>query len=49
MALRAAGIPSEAPGVVVGDDGTLVLSQIGELLGSHRVWDRFPSPQDMAP
>jgi catalase len=48
LALRAAGIPTDSPGVVVGEDGTTVLSQIGELLGTHRVWDRFPSPTGAA-
>ncbi|WP_034263266.1 catalase [Actinospica robiniae] len=43
LALRATGIPGDAPGIVVGADGTTVLSQISELMGTHRVWDRFPS------
>lgn len=44
LALRAAGIPSESLGVIVEEDGMLALSQVAELLGTHRVWDRFPSP-----
>ncbi|MEV7181722.1 catalase [Kitasatospora sp. NPDC093679] len=43
-ALRAAGIPADAPGVVLGEDGESVLSGITELLAGHRVWDRFPAP-----
>ena len=32
---------ADAAGVVVGDSGAEVLDQVQELLGSHRVWDRF--------
>ena len=39
--LTAAGIPEDAPGVVVGEPTALV-AQLAELLASHRVWDRFP-------
>ncbi|GAA0382438.1 catalase [Acrocarpospora corrugata] len=39
----AAGIPADAPGVVSGTDPATVLSQVTDLLGGHRVWDRFPS------
>ncbi|WP_031079295.1 catalase [Streptomyces sp. NRRL S-118] len=42
-AFEAAGVPSGAPGVVIADDGTGTLARIVELLGSHRVWDRFPA------
>lgn len=42
-ALEAAGIPLDAPGVIAGDGATTVLQQLTRLLGSHRVWDRFPS------
>lgn len=42
-ALTAAGCPTTAPGVVVGDDPEGVLRQVVDLLGQHRVWDRFPS------
>jgi catalase len=41
-ALAAAGIPEEAPGVVIGD-GPAVLEGIAELLAKHRVWERFPA------
>ncbi|MEU3027538.1 catalase [Streptomyces incarnatus] len=41
--LEAAGIPLDAPGVIVGDDATAVLRQLVGLLGAHRVWERFPS------
>jgi catalase len=42
-ALEAAGIPLDAPGVIAGDGATTVLQQLTRLLGSHRVWDRFPA------
>ncbi|MEV7367509.1 hypothetical protein ACWDR2_34120 [Streptomyces sp. NPDC003631] len=40
-ALEAAGVPADAPGVVVGDSGATVLEQLAGLLGAHRVWERF--------
>ncbi|WP_069169952.1 catalase [Streptomyces griseus] len=40
--LEAAGAPAGAPGVVTGDSATAVLDRTVELLGAHRVWDRFP-------
>ncbi|WP_416237049.1 hypothetical protein [Streptomyces sp. RB17] len=43
IALEAAGIPSDARGVISGDGATTVLQQLTRLLDSHRVWDRFPS------
>ncbi|MGW0537332.1 catalase [Streptomyces sp. NPDC003032] len=42
-ALRAAGITDAAPGVVFADGGVRVLEQVAQLLGEHRVWDRFPA------
>ena len=39
---EAAGLPSEPVGVHVGDQPEDVLSTVIELLGQHRVWDRFP-------
>ncbi|PWI42976.1 catalase [Streptomyces sp. ICBB 8177] len=42
-ALRAAGIPVEAPGVVTAEGADAVLRQVKELLALHRVWDRFPA------
>ncbi|WP_184573529.1 catalase [Streptomyces zagrosensis] len=39
--LAAAGVPADAPGVIVGDGGDATLGQITELLGNHRVWERF--------
>ncbi|WP_030273739.1 catalase [Streptomyces sp. NRRL B-24484] len=47
-ALQAAGIPADAPGVVLGEDGESVLNGITELLAAHRVWERFPAPSDTA-
>ncbi|WP_017576684.1 catalase [Nocardiopsis kunsanensis] len=38
-----AGVPTDAPGVVIGDDGAAVLREIVDLLGYHRVWERFPA------
>ncbi|ANH94844.1 catalase HPII [Streptomyces sp. SAT1] len=42
-ALQAAGVPTDAPGVVLVDSGTAALEQITRLLGAHRVWERFPA------
>ncbi|WNM32976.1 catalase [Streptomyces sp. Li-HN-5-11] len=42
-ALEAAGVPTDAPGVILGDSGTTVLEQVGRLLAAHRVWERFPA------
>lgn len=41
--LSMAGVPLDAPGVVEGEAATEVLEEVTELLGGHRVWDRFPS------
>ncbi|GAA2325157.1 catalase [Streptomyces kunmingensis] len=41
--LDAAGLPAGAPGVVVADSGAAVLDEMKELLGAHRVWERFPA------
>ncbi|MGW7489385.1 catalase [Streptomyces sp. NPDC054786] len=38
---QAAGVPTAAPGVALGSDGTGTLNQITQLLGRHRVWERF--------
>ncbi|MBW8482791.1 catalase [Actinomadura parmotrematis] len=46
-ALTAAGIPDGATGVITGTGGTAVLQQIAELLGRHRVWERFPAAGDL--
>ncbi|GGP03935.1 catalase [Nonomuraea glycinis] len=43
QAFSEAGVPAQAPGVLLGDDGTSVLRETLELLGTHRVWDRFPA------
>ena len=32
---------SDGAGVVTGDDPADVLAQVQELLGAHRVWERF--------
>jgi catalase len=42
-ALAAAGVPADAPGVVVGTDGPATLEKLSRLMGSHRVWERFPT------
>ena len=43
QAFDVAGIPVDAPGVSVGQDGENVLREIVDLLGHHRVWERFPT------
>jgi catalase len=42
-ALTASGCTAGDVGVVTGDDGSEVFAGVLELLGSHRVWDRFPA------
>lgn len=42
-ALALAAIPTGAPGVLLGDRGDEVLTEIVRLLGRHRVWERFPA------
>ncbi|MEZ7125551.1 catalase [Nonomuraea sp. AD125B] len=41
-ALTQAGVPEQAPGVIVGEDGEQVLRETIGLLAAHRVWERFP-------
>ncbi|GGT36776.1 hypothetical protein GCM10010254_66280 [Streptomyces chromofuscus] len=36
-----AGVPTDAPGVVTGEEGTGALEEVTGLLKSHRVWQRF--------
>ncbi|WP_369975095.1 catalase [Thermobifida halotolerans] len=43
QAFDLADIPADTPGIVVGDDGAAVLREVVDLLGHHRVWDRFPA------
>ncbi len=45
QALDDAGLGLDSPGVVVADEATAVLTQLHELLGRHRVWERFASAQ----
>ncbi|MGW0931250.1 catalase [Streptomyces sp. NPDC002644] len=42
-ALASAGVPADAPGVVVGENGPATLEKLSRLLGAHRVWERFPT------
>ncbi|OEJ93854.1 catalase [Streptomyces thermolilacinus] len=42
-ALEAAGVPLDAPGVVVADSGERALAEVLTLLPAHRVWERFPA------
>ena len=42
-ALREAGYSVDEVGVVAGDEAAVVLGQVLELLGNHRVWERFPA------
>ncbi|MFC8521110.1 catalase [Streptomyces sp. NPDC057257] len=39
--LEAAGVPVDAPGVIIGDSPTATLEQLTGLMGTHRVWERF--------
>ena len=39
--LAAAGISDDARGIVVADDPAGALPALQELMGAHRVWDRF--------
>ncbi|GGZ99800.1 catalase [Streptomyces subrutilus] len=41
--LSPAGIPADAPGVVHSETGSSTLEQVAQLLGAHRVWERFPA------
>jgi catalase len=41
-AIEAAGY-AEGPGIVLGDEPSKVLTTMTELLGAHRVWERFPA------
>ncbi|GAA2087535.1 catalase CatB [Kitasatospora saccharophila] len=43
--LAAAGLPSDGPGLVLGTDPVQVLRDLADLLAGHRVWDRFPPPE----
>jgi catalase len=47
-AVLAAGIPVDAPGIVIGEGGAPVLTEITEILAAHRVWHRFPAPTESA-
>ena len=40
-ALQLNGIAPGSAGVVVGDDAMTVLAEVQELMGAHRVWERF--------
>ncbi|GAA5206873.1 catalase [Streptomyces thinghirensis] len=44
-ALDASGVPADAAGVVVAASGTAALEQLTELMGAHRVWERFTTPR----
>ncbi|MFF7300534.1 catalase [Streptomyces sp. NPDC008265] len=41
---QAAGIHNGEAGVVIAGDGPAALRQLAELMGTHRVWARFPAP-----
>jgi catalase len=41
--LEASGLPAAPEGVYLGDDAADVVAHVIELLGSHRVWERFPA------
>ncbi|WP_418063449.1 catalase [Pimelobacter simplex] len=40
-ALDAAGVPTDAAGVATASEGPAVLSQVQDLMGTHRSWERF--------
>ncbi len=40
-ALELAGVSADDAGIVTGDSATEVFSEVHELLGAHRVWERF--------
>ncbi len=42
-ALADAGVAPDAPGVVTGEEAGAVFTELHELLGAHRVWERFTS------
>jgi catalase len=42
-AVQASGCTAADVGVVTGDDPSQVLTEVLRLLGSHRVWERFPA------
>ncbi len=41
---RRVGHAADAAGVVVAASGTAALEQLTELMGAHRVWERFTTP-----
>ena len=41
QALEQAGVGPDTPGVVTADRPAEVLAELHELLGAHRVWERF--------
>ncbi|MBM9460290.1 catalase [Nocardioides sp. zg-536] len=43
-ALAAAGIATDAPGVVTGSAGAEVLTEVQTLMGTHRAWERLGAP-----
>lgn len=42
-ALESSGLPADPVGVYIGDDPADVVAHVIELLGGHRVWERFPA------
>jgi catalase len=42
-AVDVAGVPRDAAGVVTAGEGPEVLEQVQRLMGTHRVWERFPT------
>ncbi|MFF4399550.1 catalase [Streptomyces sp. NPDC001480] len=41
--LAAAGVPTDADGVITADAGPSALQEVIRLLAAHRVWERFPA------
>ncbi|MEU6516092.1 hypothetical protein [Streptomyces sp. NPDC046978] len=48
-ALEAAGVPADAPGVLLGDSGTTVPEQLTSLLGAHPCGNASPWVADVLP
>jgi catalase len=41
QALEEAGVGSDAPGVITADSPAELFAELHEVLGAHRVWERF--------
>ncbi|MFG1945944.1 catalase [Nonomuraea sp. NPDC048826] len=48
QAISQAGVPPQAPGLAIAEDGMTALEETLRLLAAHRVWDRFPAAASLA-